>query len=207
MRERWAIVVVVFFIFLAICLKRWWKPDWASCWWPSQYIRPFMLGSQGVEPTTAVYGAILLHICSQLVKATTNYQQGQVWYIYPYEKKPLPAHFPFLWPKLSHLKARAPCSPSKKNLLDITASVHYHPALLSREDAGLKKKKKKPLRQQHRERNIYRLCVIQTVIVIPANKPSQTGFKGGVSPPAGGYTMRASIIYKRSTAMIMFQAR
>lgn len=70
-----------------------------------------------------------------------------------------------------------------------------------------KKEKRKPLRQQRRERNIYRLCVIQTVIVIPANKPSQTGFKGGASPPAGGYTMRASIIYKRSAAMIMFQAR
>lgn len=95
----------------------------------------------GAYPT-AVYGAILLRICSQLVKATTNYQQGQVWYIYPYEKKPLPASFPFLWPTLSHLKARAPCSPSKKNLLEITASVRYHPALLYREDAGLRKKKK-----------------------------------------------------------------
>lgn len=102
--------------------------------------------------------------------------------------------------------SQAPCSHRKKNLLDITAPIHRRPAPLYREDASWKKNIKKQLRQQRRERNIYRFCVIQTVIVIPANKHSQSGFKDRASPPAGCYTMKASIIYKHSAAMITFQA-
>lgn len=106
-------------------------------------IHPFI--HVGLTGGGAYHSGLRSHLAPYLFSVgKSNYQiPGRTSLVYlSLWKEATACSFPLPVAKIVPPQSQGTVFPQQEELLDITASVHYHPALLYREDAGLKKKKK-----------------------------------------------------------------